>query len=237
MPDMRYFHAEEEFLTYSWQVYQSYYSSKDTFLSQYQNIATDEQKNLFLMLVSFYKFLVRDGEYRLKEDDEFSYVDYLDETYKFISLMSLIEAMFSDEKFVDFYQWLTMKERRTQVFPISNPTELENYYREYKDKFGAAKKAIKFFQELDDSAKNFLAARMKIDEAYKPTEIVAQKLYSIRSEFVHEARLILEFNEGRMFSIRNGKEVDSILSLNHLQLIIEHGILYHFGLVPDNKKI
>jgi len=41
----------------------------------------------------------------------------IDQTYKFISIMSLIEAMFADEVYVDFYQWLTMKKSKKQIFP------------------------------------------------------------------------------------------------------------------------
>ena len=234
MPDMRYFKGENRFLDDAWDIYRDYFFSRAGFLSQYKQIPTNERKNLFLMIASGYKLLVRDGEYRLIQNQ--LYLDYLDQTYKFISIMSLIEAMFADEQYVDFYQWLTMKKRKKQIFPIADAGTLDELYREYKLKFGA-RKAVKFFSELDEGAQSYLAARIKIDNYQKPAEVLARKLYIMRSEFVHQARLILEFNERLMFSKREGNVLYSTLSLKELQLLFEHGILHHFGMIPDNRKI
>lgn len=236
MMDLRYFKEEGKFLDAAWDVYRDYFFSRSSFLSQYKKIQPVERKELFLMVVSRYKLLVRDGEYALIASDHRQYVPYLDQTYKFVSIMSLIEAMFANEEFVDFYQWLTMKKRKKQIFPIADEKMLDDLYREYKLKF-SAKKALRFFSELDEAAQNFLSARLKIDNAYKPAEALAQKLYIIRSEFVHQARLILEFNDGLMFSRREGHVMYSILTLNDLQLLFEHGVLHHFGLIPDQRKI
>jgi len=236
MLDLRYFNGEMRFLDQAWEVYQDYFFSRAGFISQYKQIPTNERKNLFLMLASGYKLMVRDGEYHLLGAQQYYYVSYLDETYKFISIMSLIEALFADEPYVDFYQWLTMKKRKKQIFPIANAETLDKLYREYKLQFGA-RKAVKFFSELDEEAQNFLAVRIKIDNYHKPAEAVARKLYIIRSEFVHQGRLILEFNDGLMFSRREGNVMYSMLSLKDLQLLFEHGILHHFGMTPDNRKI
>lgn len=103
--------------------------------------------------------------------------------YKFISIMSLIEALFTNEVHVDFYQWLTMKKRKKLVFSITDAKALEDLYREYKLQSGA-NRVVRFFSKLDEGAQNFLAARVKINNRYKPAEVVAQKLYIIRSEFV-----------------------------------------------------
>jgi hypothetical protein len=188
------------------------------------------------MIISCYKLLVRDGEYRLVEKWHNLYLDYLDQTYKFISIMSLIEAMFADDEHVDFYQWLTMKERRKKIFPIADPSALESLYREYKLKYGS-RKVIRFFCDLDEGARKFLANRIKIDDHHKPAEVIAKKLYIIRSEFVHQARLILEFNDGLMLSRREGNVMYSTLSMKDLQLLFEHGILHHFCITPDYRKI
>lgn len=236
MQDMRYFREEGRFLDSAWDVYQDYFTSRSNFLTQYTKIPSNERKNLFLMIVSCYKLLVRDGEYRLVEDWKNLYLDYLDQTYKFISIMSLIEAMFADEEHVDFYQWLTMKKRRKQIFPIPDPQALDALYREYKLQHGS-KKAVRFFSELDESAQTFLANRIQIDNSHKPAEVIARKLYIIRSEFVHQARLILEFNEGLMFSKREGNVMYSTLSIKDLQLLFEHGILQQFCISPDHRKI
>jgi hypothetical protein len=236
MKDLRYFREEGKFLDHAWGVYRDYFLSRNNFLSQYSRISSPERKDLFLMIVSDYRLLVRDGAYHLVENQQHLYLDYLDQTYKFISIMSLIEAMFSGEEYVDFFQWLMMKKRRKHIFPIADEKILEQYYREYKIEFGA-KKAVKFFSELDEDAQRYLATRIMIDNDHKPAEVVAQKLYIIRSEFVHQARLILEFNDGLMFSKREGNVMYSMLSLKDLQLLFEHGMLHHFGITPDVRKI
>lgn len=236
MTDLKYFKEEDRFLESAWEVYRDYFVSRSNFLYQYNTIPSAERKNLFLMILSGYKLLVRDGQYRLVEEWQHLYLDYLDNTYKFISIMSLIEALFADEPHVDFYQWLTMKKRRKQIFPITDPETLDELYREYKIKFGA-RKAIRFFSQLDESAQSYLAARIKIDNDHKPAEVVARKLYIMRSEFVHQARLVLEFNDGVMFSRREGNVMYSMLSIKDLQLLFEHGILHHFCMTPDRRKI
>jgi hypothetical protein len=236
MLDMRYLKNEDRFLGQSWEVYKDYYFSRGRFLTQYSQIPTSEKKNLFLMIVSSYRYLVRDGQYRLLEGGKYIYLNHLDITYKFISMMSLIEALFADDEFIDFYQWLSAKERRKRIFPIADPQTLDELYRKYKDEYGA-RKALRFFNELDESAQSYLAARVKINNHQMAAEAVAQKLYVMRSEFVHQARLVLEFNEGLMFSRRAGKVVYSMLSFQDLQLLFEHGILQHFGMTPDEKKI
>ncbi len=150
--------------------------------------------------------------------------------------MSLIEAMFAEEAYVDFYQWLTMKRRKKIIFPITDAETLDALYREYKLQFGA-RKAVKFFSELDEGAQKYLAARIKIDNYHRPAEVLAQKLHIIRSEFVHQACMVLEFNDGLMFSRCEGIILYSMLSLKDLQLVFEHGILHHFGMIPDHRKI
>jgi hypothetical protein len=65
---MRYLKDEGRFLDDAWGVYRDYFTSKSNFLNQYQNIPSNARKNLFLQIVSGYKLLVRDGEYRLVEN-------------------------------------------------------------------------------------------------------------------------------------------------------------------------
>lgn len=236
MQDMRYYRDEGRYLDQAWDVYRDYFASHGNFLTHYRKISSAEQKNLFLMILSRYKLLVRDGEYRLIGEQQEFYVGYLDQTYKFISIMSLIEALFAEEEHLDFYQWLTQKKRKKKIFPIPDEKALDDLYRDYKLEHGA-RRAVRFFSELDEGAQNYLAARVRIDNNHKPAEVVAKKLYIIRSEFVHQARPILEFNDDLMFSKRHGAVMYSMLSLKDLQLLFEHGLLHHFCIPPDFRKI
>jgi hypothetical protein len=236
MQDMRYFNEEGWYLDQAWDVYRDYFTSQSSFLSCYEQISSSEQKNLFLMVLSRYRLLVRDGEYRLIKTQQDWYVSYLDQTYKFISIMSLIETLFAETAYVDFFQWMTMKKRKKQIFPIPDEKTLDDLYRQYKLEHGA-RRAIRFFSQMDEDAQKFLAARIRIDNDHLPAEEVAQKLYIMRSEFVHHARPILEFNNDLMLSKRHGRVMYSMLTFQDLQLLFEHGVLNHFGLIPDTRMI
>jgi hypothetical protein len=236
MPDMRYFDAKDKFLAYCWEVFSEYFASEGDFRAQFENIPSDAKKNTFLKLTSFYKFLVRDGKFTTKVDGEDRYEDYLDHTYKFIAIMSFIEAM-SPIPYRDFYEWLNARKRRPEVFPIRTPEELAALYEQYKLVHGASRKAEDFFGSLDDRAHTFLASRISVSGSARPPSALAKLLYQVRSEFVHRARLIVEFVSGGMFSTRGGRRVYSDISFNDLALLFEDGLLHHFGFSPAARKI
>jgi hypothetical protein len=237
MPDMRYFEAKDKFLDYSWEVFVDYYDDRSDFESQFDQIPTDEDKNLFLKIASFYKFLVRDGRFVIDDSNGDDDAGYFDETYKFIAIMAFIETLYGDQQYIDFFQWLNMRKRRAEVFPIPNNTKLELLYDEYKQEYGASRKAENFFSSLDSKARNFLSARITIADKYEPVEELAKLMYTIRSEFVHSSRLILEFIRGGMLSRRRKKQIYSIIEFKDLMLLFEEGLLTRFSFAPDNRKI
>jgi len=235
MPDMRYLEARDKFLEYAWDVYSGYFDSKAAFEEQFDWIQEDTSKNLFLKLAAFYKFLVRDGAFRIDQLEEGETADFLDETYKFIAIVAFVEALYSHEKYVDFFEWLSARERRAQVFPVDTPEKLAWLYRAYKADYGATKKTERFFASLDESAQRLIASQITIDGEYKPAEALARLLYGIRSEFVHEARLVLELSSGTMISVRGERVVVSDFSLRDLMKVFEMGLLQHFNFIPYKK--
>jgi len=58
MKDKQYLYAKDKFLEYSFQALQKHFSNKDDFISFFEAIENDEQKNLFLKTASLYLFLV-----------------------------------------------------------------------------------------------------------------------------------------------------------------------------------
>ena len=183
------------------------------------------------------KFLTRDGSFSIKHEGDIKFVDYFDETYKFIAILSFIEALYAEDQYIDFYQWLSMRERRPKVFPINDINALDDFYQEYKSNYGASHKVETFFGSLDEKSQNFLTARIIVGGEYKATKTIAKLLYEIRSEFVHMARLVLEFRGGTMFSRRRNKGIESIISFDDFMLLFEDGILQHFCFNPDRRLI
>jgi len=235
MPDMRYLDARDKFLGYAWSVFSNYFESPAAFEEQFDWIQDDESKNLFLKLASFYKFLVRDGNFIIELDGEVQDDQTFDETYKFIAVIAFIETLYQDEKYVDFFQWLSMRERRQEVFPIDDLSKLERLYRAYKADHGATKKTERFFESLAPSTKRIIESTITVDGGSQPAEALAKLLYGIRSEFVHRARLVLELTKGTLISVRGERVIVSDFSLRDLRTIFEEGLLQHFNFVPYKK--
>lgn len=144
MPDMRYLNDKDKFVGFAHDVFGKYFESRADFDTFFQHIEGEAQKNRFLKLASFYKFLIRDGKYVVSEPEFPTYIDYLDETYKFIALFSLIEALYAEDEFEQFFSWL-MRRRKEGIFPVEDHRHLEKLHTQYKSVHG-------FTQKLFDSS-------------------------------------------------------------------------------------
>jgi hypothetical protein len=225
MEELPYLHSQDTFLNYAFDVLQKYFSDRQRFDDFFESIVGEEAKNRFLKITSFYKFLVKDGKFGYSDRP---YVDYIDETYKYVGLVSLIEALYGQGKYLDFYEWIR-KQPDSTVFPIGHAAQLEKLYAKYKQDYGVTHKIVLFFKSLDADSQEVLRKKLKLKRNEEPVEALAKLLYQIRSEFLHKAKLILEFGQTTTISTRKGKIVQSDLTLNNLQSLFERGLLLHFG--------
>ena len=92
----------------------AYFINRESFLTQYNQINTTS-KIRFLRLTSIYRALVKKGNFEPPADTLEVSINYYDITYKFIALISIIEAMFSPDEWLDFYRWLR-KSSNAEVF-------------------------------------------------------------------------------------------------------------------------
>jgi len=200
--------------------------------------------NSFGSLATTY-FLVKEGGYSSNKYnvEELAFVD---QTYKFIAIVALIESMYEEDEFIDFYQWL-IRNKKKDVFPITTPKEAGLRYQAYKAEHGNTSNIVKFFRFLDVSAKVFIRNTLVIsDESRKSSspsdseesiDVLSKLLYQIRSDFIHRAILVLEFDETAILSVRNKKPIECSIKLENLCLLFESGLLKHFDIVPDKKHI
>lgn len=242
MEDFRYINNKEKFLEYAFEVLKAYFYDRDAFEVFYKNIPGKHDRNLFLKIISFYKYLVKDGSFincisdtddpnQLKETK----ISYIDETYKFIAIFSLIEGLIEVDNYEEFHSWL----RKTHDFkknPIDSKNKFDNLRSTYLKEFGSTNRAIKFFNNLDDDTKKELKSKIVLPGKMHPhliddqvIKIIAGFLYKIRSEFVHKSRIILETSKGKIVSTINGELVISDLNLEDLKSIFERGFLSNFG--------
>ncbi len=234
LKDLRYLDAKDTFLGFASDVLGRYFSDKEQLKSLFDHIQGDEEKNKFLKIASFYKFLVKDGKFYNEDARYDQHIKYLDTTYKFIAIFSFIEALYSKEQHIEFYDWLK-KASNSGAFPIVDKQKLETLYENYKREYGSTQKAVRFFDSLDEKDKNLIREKLRVGRGEGKLSDLARLLYRIRSNFVHRAKLIVQFGKVPHFFKDNGKVVQVHLSLEDLQIIFEHGLLRYFGYVGGFK--
>jgi hypothetical protein len=206
-----------------------HFQDRNDFKSFFDSIPTDDKRNEFLRIASFYRFLVVTGKF-YNEDPSFNRsIEYLDNTYKYIAIFALIEAIYEKDEYVDFYAWLNKRRLSPGIFPIGSKEHLDRLHRQYKKEHGSVQKAIKFFESLDDEDRKLIREKLRVPAKDKSIEELSKFLYSIRSDFVHRARLILMFGEGSFATRKKNETIFSELDLQDLCLLFEHGLLKHYG--------
>jgi hypothetical protein len=227
LKDQRYLSAKDEFIEYSYQALQDQFGTKEEFLSFFDAIEDDEQKNLFLKTASFYLFLVKNGDWFVDVPGSDKRVDYLTDTYKYIAIFSLIESL-QEKEFMDFYAFLMR--RKTKVnFPINDRKELEQWYQKYTNEFGSIHQSVKFFKALSAERKVNLIKNLEVKNVKPTIENLSKYLYNLRSKFVHEAELVVNMS-GRTTISRYGKKIVICkLSLIKLMEFFEEGLITYFA--------
>ena len=227
LKDQRYLDAKDKFIEYSFQALRDQFSTRNDFLSFFEDIESDDQKNLFLKTASFYLFLVKNGDWQVDISGSDKRVDYLTDTYKYIAIFSLIESL-QDKKFLDFYSFL--KRRKSNVnFPIKDKTELDQWYQKYKKEFGSIHQSVKFFKSLGSERQTELISNLEVKNVKASIENLSKYLYTLRSKFVHEAELIVNVSGSTTISRNGSKVVRCKLSLNNLMKYFEEGLITHFS--------
>jgi hypothetical protein len=227
MIDMRYMAAKDKFLKYSYLALKSHFTRRKEFSDYFKSITTDEDKNLFLKTASFYLFLVKRGDWLIKIPGLHKRIDYLTDTYKYIAIFSLIESLHC-EQFIEFYEYLVRKKSNV-TFPIKNKEELNGYFRQYKSEFGAVQQSMRFFKSLADKYQSTILKKLEIADSKATIDDLSKYLYHVRSQFVHEAKLIVNMSGVATFSKHGGKYVISTLSLEDLMFFFEKGLIAHFN--------
>lgn len=203
-------------------------------------IEKDEEKDLFLRVGIFYKYLVVEGAYQFPEKILNKGMSYIDDTYKYIAIFSLIETLETPDNYVKFYQWL--QRDKDLAFPVGKKPKmiLDQKYQEYKEQYGSIKAAVRFFERLDDSDKSKIKEKFKIinKNNNKGTSLkqLAQTLYDIRSKFVHETKPVLGFGPHTTVGRHDKRVLVNKLTMKDLRSFFERGFLKRFGWNADTPQ-
>ncbi len=187
---------------------------------------TDELKNEFLRVGSTYLFLVKKGDWHVDYEDANPVIDYFTNSFKLVSLFSLIESL-SSEKHQDFYEWLGQAGNAS--FPIADKAALRELHEQYKATFGSIRRCIAFFERLTPARQERLRASIQIDrEPVKTVKEVAQFLYNLRSKFVHEGEFVLDIANMPVMSRHKNANTLTSLSMPNLLEAFEEGVVAYF---------
>jgi hypothetical protein len=235
--DYRYLENEAYYLDQVADVWIAHVASRSELSTFYDSLPSDEEKNLFLRVGAFYRYLVKEGSFLFEVNEWNRGMSFIDDTYKYIALFALIEALEVPSKHLDFYQWLQREAPMHAMAPDSPLVKtLEPLYREYKAEYGSIHAAVTFFSRLDTRDQNFIQDRFTIQEKEASLKKLAQKLYDIRSEFVHKAQFVLWFGQGTTGGYDHDDVLTSSLSMDDLCTLFEHGFLKRFGWKKDTQQ-
>jgi hypothetical protein len=223
--DGRYVRNESVFKEDAYAALKSKFSSRHHFDSFYDSLPDDDTKDSFLRVSCFYLYLVKCGDWHIESEKHDSVIDYLTNSYKLVSLFSLIESL-SDERHQDFYEW-TKSQNPDDTFPIQNTKRLNQLYDQYKRSFGSIRRCVRFFDRLSEEQKDNLCRSVNLNgQPIESIKKLAAFLYDLRSKFVHEAELILEITDRTIF--RTEKGLISTLSIDTILSSFEDGLIAHF---------
>lgn len=222
----QYYRNAKEFKEDAFAVLQSRFVDRQAFEQFYESIATPKAKNEFLRVCCTYRYLAKDGDWKLSVPGVDEIIDYLNNSYKLVAVFSLIESL-SELRHQDFYEWLSSQE--SDVFPMETKADLLKQYNRYKASFGAIRRCVAFFNGLDLREQQTLCGSVAKDT--KPTENIkklAEYLYQLRSEFVHKAELVLELGAAPIYSITNEGVYHSALTVEAVFEAFENGVIAYF---------
>ena len=226
MEDLRYLKQKTTFSKYAYLAVDEHFHSRDNFDSYFEAIKTDEMKNLFLRTASFYLFLVKRGDWVVDVPDSNNVIEYITNSYKFVTIFSLIESLKSEEKFIEFFEFLVRKKSRIQ-FPIDKKI-LGAHYSRYKDEFGSIRRCTSFFKALSAEKQNELTSMLAVNGTPSTIESLAKSLYEMRSRFVHKGELVLHLSEAMSMGRQGKKLIVCNLSIHDVMRFFEDGLLTHF---------
>jgi hypothetical protein len=222
----RYYRNAEAFKEDAFAVLRSKFHNRQAFEHFYESIPDPDGKNEFLRVCCSYRYLAKHGKWKVFVRGVNKDIAYLDTSFKLVTVFSLIESLYK-ARHEDFFDWLVARDP-SGTFPIQDKAELVSRYREYKETFGSVRRCVVFFCKLPLAQKEALCKT--ISTKGKPVENIkklAEFLYTLRSNFVHEGEFAHEVCGGYINTkkglVRSSLIADAVFDA------FENGVLAHFS--------
>jgi len=207
----------------------SQFKDRQKFEAFYSSLNNLETKDEFLKVGSTYLSFVKNGNWHVNDPRSNHDVELLcTNSFKLVAIIAIIESL-SNKNNVDFFEWLTNKDKSC-LFPITDRSQLQKLYNEYKSEYGSIRRCKLFFANLSTPTKDKLRNLITIDgEPVKTIEKVVEMIYKARSDFAHVSNITSEIGDWYHFAKDKNKEILwKRLSMDLLQNCFEEGIVIHF---------
>ena len=222
---LRYLRRESFMRDYAALAFVSQFPDRIAFNVFYEGLS-DAEKDEFLRVGSTYLFLVKKGDWHVDVDGSDPVIDYFTNSFKLVSLFSLIESL-STEEHQDFYGWLV--HAGEAIYPIKDNGDLRKLHEEYKLTFGSIRRCVAFFEGLPvERRKQLQGALVVKGQRARSVKEVAQFLYNLRSKFVHEGEFVLDISYIPVMSMHKNISTLTCLSMPEILQLFEEGVIAHF---------
>lgn len=164
----------------------------------------------------------------------------VDDSLKLIVMSSLIESLLANYSHKEFIDWYNINQNNIPSCQdkIEMANQINCLWNEYKKEHGAHKKFRNFFEQKlnEEEQNNLLSGFSRFDYREIKIDDIARWLYQMRSDFVHNASLVIlpEINKTKdieLWHIVNGIPLTITININLILDIFEKGFLRHFGLI------
>jgi hypothetical protein len=225
MSDHRYFMNAENYLDVAELALSEQFPSRADLQIFYDAISTQDRKNQFLRAVSTYHYMVRRGDWIVDSPDCNPLIDYFTNSYKAVGLFAVIESL-TDAPFQEFHKWL--QSNPELAFPIADSNTLDELLKRYKKTHGSIRRCAAFFGRLSKEKQSALCNAVEIDN--KPIGTIkkfSDHLYQLRSKFVHDAEVVLQFSGPTHHLSRKGLMFTN-LNMPLIYSAFEEGLVAYF---------
>jgi hypothetical protein len=221
----------EVLLPLSWECLKSYFTSKDDFNSFIESFANPKDKKKFIYLSAFWKVMGDD------------YHGAYPQSIQLIVLFSIIEKLYENEWFIDFYTWLDSGkvERERQKSHKKTADIIQKLKEQWRSEYGVSEKCRRFSREcLSNEDRTLISAYFRITNSNneernaKSIDEVSGIIISLRNAFIHSACTMDVFLSNgstyftSIFSTKGNKVIDTSLSFEKLIDLFKRGFIKYF---------
>ncbi len=218
-------------IKFSWKLLAENFKDRKEF-NEFVASLNPDNKNKFIWLSAFWYIMGNKPKMAYKQ------------TQKIIVSFSVIESLYEEDEYQDFFTWLNTKrlKEKTKEFNGDSEKILKELQTEWKNKYGSSEKMRIFLREnLSERQRQTLFNHFKIkksgDEKFREIKNVdefSECLIIIRNSFIHKAKVIDVFLDSKSIAssmlsrISKNYIFNSPINFEFIESIFKSGFVNYF---------